>query len=64
MEHLTRDLYLDLGNHEEMRGNYDVADKYRRLAVNLPSKAGTQSQYQGADSVRHSTRTYQRFHRV
>jgi len=48
MEHLTRDLYLDLGNHEEMRGNYDVADKYRRLALNLPatSTAGTQSQYQ------------------
>ena len=31
-----RDLYLDLGNREEMRGNYTMADEFRRLAVSMP----------------------------
>ena len=31
-----RDLYLDLGNREEMRGNYPMADEFRRLALSVP----------------------------
>ena len=31
-----RDLYLDMANFEEMRGNARMADNYRRLALSLP----------------------------
>ena len=31
-----RDLYLDMANFEEMRGNARMADNHRRLALSLP----------------------------
>ena len=31
-----RDLYLEIANREEMRGDYKMADKFRRLALKPP----------------------------
>ena len=31
-----RDLYLEIANREEMRGDYKTADQFRRLALKPP----------------------------